>query len=152
MIFHNQPLYGAISKREILIIEDNPDDQSLILHALNQANIQNPLVFMRDGWEALQHLAMKYGIPREFPCLVILDLALPSLNGLKLLRQLRGNPKTRRIPIIVLTGSIEARDLYDSYYYGANSYIAKDGDPATFFDKIQCLCHYWLDVCQLPVS
>jgi len=136
--------------RSILIVEDNSDDTLLLQGALDAANVNCPLVLTKDGKEAEDYLFKLSEGNDQLPGLIFLDLTLPSLSGMKLLQDLRANPATRRIPVIVITGSQEQQDLLDSYNSGANSYVRKGGHIAEFHEKIKCLCRYWLEVCRLP--
>jgi two-component system, response regulator len=138
--------------RSILVVEDNDDDQLVLANALQMARVDSPLVFVKDVQSAKEYLWQASNDVDTTPCLVLLDLSLPLQGGLEFLQAIRSEPKTRRIPVIVLTGSREQQDLIDSYSYGANSYIAKTGNLAKFYDKISCMCMYWLDICQLPSS
>jgi two-component system response regulator len=140
----------TMNNRAILIVEDNVDDQFLILNALEAARVQNPTVVLETGEEALSYLNDNASSPRSLPCMVMLDLTLPPQNGLDVLKAIRSHPGTRRIPVIVLTGSSREQDREASYANGANSYVTKEGNLDAFFEKIQCLCNYWLDICQLP--
>lgn len=145
-------LFRFMDNRPILIVEDNQDDQLLLAKALEAANISSPVKFMTDGKEAEEYLFKTVKKPATMPCLIFLDLSLPEIGGIELLRSLRSRSETRRIPVIVFTGSSQQRDLLDSYSYGANSYIVKGGTTEDFFDKINCLCNYWLHICKLPTS
>lgn len=138
--------------RPILIVEDNADDQLLLANALEAAQITNPMKFVKDGKQAEEYLFKSIKKTSAMPCLVFLDLTLPEIGGLVLLKELRSRPETRRIPVIVFTGSHQQSDLLDSYTNGANSYIVKGGSMEDFYDKINCLCNYWLRICKLPAS
>ncbi|MCE3234492.1 MAG: two-component system response regulator [Vampirovibrio sp.] len=138
--------------RPILIVEDNSDDQLLLANALEAADITSPIKFVKNGKEAQDYLFKQANKPSALPCLVFLDLTLPEIGGMALLKELRATPETRRLPVIVFTGSHQQKDLLDSYSYGANSYVVKGGTAEDFYDKIHCLCHYWLHICKLPAS
>lgn len=142
--------HATMDHRAILIVEDNLDDTLLLEDALKAANVNCPLVFTQDGKEAEAYLFNVSESNDLLPGLIFLDLTLPSLSGMKLLQELRANPATRRIPVIILTGSHEQRDLINSYNAGANSYVMKGGHIEEFHEKIKCLCRYWLEVCSLP--
>ena len=132
----------------ILLIEDNPDDEALTLRALKKSNILNEVVVARDGAEALDYLFCR-GMhanrePQRLPELVLLDLKLPKVDGLEVLKQLRAEESTRRMPVVILTSSNEQRDIFASYDLGANSYIRKPVDFTQFTDAVRQLGVYWL--------
>ncbi len=135
-------------KRIVLLVEDNPDDEALTLRALKKNNILNEVVVARDGSEALDYLLGAAGTaPRirlDQLAVVLLDLKLPKVNGLEVLRRLRADPRTKRLPIVVLTSSKEEKDLVSAYDSGANSYVQK---PVEFADFVRAAGHlglYWL--------
>jgi two-component system response regulator len=134
--------------KSILLVEDNPDDAKLTLRAFKQNNMPHPVVVVRDGVEALEFLfargahAERAGKP--LPTLIILDLKLPKLDGLGVLRALRGDERTRLIPVVILTSSKEEQDLIQSYSLGANSYVRKPVDFAEFQEAVRLLGIYWL--------
>jgi CheY-like chemotaxis protein len=132
----------------ILLVEDNPDDEALTIRALHKNNIVNEVVVARDGVEALDFLfaprAEAEEKPRELPQLVLLDLKLPRVDGLEVLRRIRSDPRTRLLPVVVLTSSREERDLVESYSLGANSYVRKPVDFVEFTDAVRQLGLYWL--------
>lgn len=132
----------------ILLVEDNPDDELLTLRALKKSNILNKVVVARDGVEALDYL---FGTgtyaerdTRLLPQVVLLDLKLPKMDGLEVLRQIRASELTALLPVVVLTSSDEEQDIVDSYRLGANSYIRKPVDFARFTEAVQQLGLYWL--------
>jgi CheY-like chemotaxis protein len=125
----------------IVLIEDNPDDETLTLRALKQHGIANEVVVLRDGVEALAWLL---AADAPAPQLVLLDLKLPRIDGLEVLRRLRSEPATALLPIVVLTSSDEERDLIESYRLGANSYIRKPVDFEQFTEAVRQLGLYWL--------
>jgi two-component system response regulator len=127
----------------ILLVEDNPDDVALTLRALRKNNIVNEVVVARDGVEALD-LLHGGGLGQRVPELVLLDLKLPKLDGIEVLRRIRANPDTRLLPVVVLTSSTEERDLVASYDSGANSCIHKPVDFENFVDAVRQLGLYWL--------
>jgi CheY-like chemotaxis protein len=139
---------------EILLVEDNPKDVELTLHALRKENLSNRIHVARDGEEALEFLFCEGAYSdRSFdhpPKLVILDLKLPKVNGLEVLRKLKNDTHTQAIPVTVLTSSKEDRDLVDSYKLGANSYIQKPVDFDQFRETVKQLGLYWLVVNQSP--
>jgi two-component system, response regulator len=131
--------------RTILLVEDNPDDVELTLRAFRKNNIANDIVVARDGAEALG-LLMGAG-PGEappLPAVVLLDLKLPRVDGLDVLRGIRGSERTRLLPVVVLTSSNEERDLVNSYSLGANSYVRKPVDFMEFMEAVKQLGLYWL--------
>jgi two-component system response regulator len=138
----------------ILLVEDNPDDADLTRRAFAKCNIANKLVVVRDGAEALDYLfatgAWSGRSEDEDPTLVLLDLKLPKINGLEVLRQLRGNPRTKLLPVIILTSSVEEQDVIRGYDLGANSYIHKPVDFLQFNEAVRQLSLYWLVLNQPP--
>jgi two-component system, response regulator len=140
---------------EILLVEDNPDDVELTLHALRKENLANSIHVARDGEEALAFLFCN-GIhkDRSFeqpPRLVLLDLKLPKVDGMEVLKRLKADPRTKTIPVVILTSSKEERDLMNGYGLGANSYIQKPVDFEQFRDTIKNVGLYWLVINQIPV-
>lgn len=139
---------------EILLVEDNPDDVELTLRAFAKSNIANEVVVARDGVEALDYLfatgphAGRASAP--LPQLVLLDLKLPRIDGLQVLERVRANPRTRLLPVVILTSSTEQRDLENGYKLGANSYIRKPVDFQEFLDAMRHLGLYWLLLNQAP--
>jgi CheY-like chemotaxis protein len=131
----------------ILLVEDNPDDEELTLRALRKQNIANEIVVARDGVEALDYLTKA---DNPLPNLVLLDLNLPKIGGLEVLQRLRAEPRTRFLPVVVLTSSDEDRDLIDGYRFGANSYVRKPVDFNQFLDAVRSLGLYWLVLNQVP--
>ncbi len=139
---------------EILLVEDNPDDVELTLHALRRHNLANHLEIVRDGAEALDFLfctgAYTHRRIDDRPRVVLLDLKLPKIDGLEVLRQLKADPRTRMIPVVVLTSSHEERDIVESYQLGVNSYIVKPVDFSQFAETVRQLGLYWLLINQPP--
>ncbi len=133
---------------EILLVEDNPDDVDLTLRAFRKSKIANDIVVMRDGVEALDYLfatgtyAGRAGAP--LPQVVLLDLKLPRMDGLQVLERIRANPKTKLLPVVILTSSTEQRDLLSGYSLGANSYIRKPVDFQAFLEAVHQVGMYWL--------
>ncbi len=125
----------------ILLVEDNPDDVDLTLRALKKNNVVNEVVVTHDGVEALEYLHREGS---RLPEVVLLDLKLPRLDGLELLQRIRAEPRTRRLPVVVLTSSTEERDLIASYERGCNSFIKKPVDFAQFLEAVRQLGLYWL--------
>jgi two-component system response regulator len=140
--------------KTILLVEDNPDDEKLTLLALRENNIVNHVDVVRDGAEALDYLFRTgpYAGTEHNPQLVLLDLKLPKVDGLEVLRRMRADVRTQMIPVVILTCSREERDLIAGYRSGANSYICKPVDFAQFIGAIQQLGLYWLVLNQVPSS
>lgn len=132
----------------ILLVEDDPDDELLIIRALEQHNILNEIIVAHDGVEALEFLSgtgMYQGRDVSIvPQVILLDLKLPRMDGLEVLRRLRANEQTRLLPVVVLTSSDEEKDIIESYKLGANSYVRKPVDFVEFADAVQQLGLYWL--------
>ena len=131
---------------QILLVEDNPDDEALTIRALKKQDVANEIVVARDGVEALDALLGRgpwAGAPVS-PQVVLLDLKLPKLDGLGVLRELRAQEATRLLPVVVLTSSDEERDLVESYRLGANSYVRKPVDFLAFVEAAKTLGLYWL--------
>src|SRR5690242_5571725 len=127
---------------ELLLVEDNPNDVELTLHVLKKHNLANSIHVARDGAEALEIL---FGsLPDGAPRLMLLDLKLPKIDGLQVLGRVKGDPRTKTIPVVVLTSSREDRDLSACYELGVNSYIVKPVDFAQFTAAVQQLSLYWL--------
>lgn len=137
-----------MSERVILLVEDNPDDEELTLRALQKSNILNPVHVARDGVEALDYLFARGTHAgrdtKQLPQVVLLDLKLPKLDGLEVLREIRSDVRTRRLPIVILTSSAEEQDVLSGYELGANSYIRKPVDFTQFVDAVKQLGLYWL--------
>lgn len=137
----------------VLLVEDNVDDEALTVRALHQANLANPIDVARDGQEALDFLfGTSSQPPGPAPDLVLLDLKLPRVDGLEVLRQIRSNERTRRVPVVILTSSSEERDLVSGYDLGANSFVQKPVGFDDFRDAVTRLGIYWLMVNRLPPS
>jgi len=136
----------------ILLVEDNPDDELLTLRALAKNHIANPVVVARDGVEALAYLMGTPEAPAAgpLPSLVLLDLKLPKLDGLEVLQRIRATPRTRRVPVVVLTSSKQESDLVEAYDRGANSYVRKPIDFAEFVDAVGRLGLFWLMLNEAP--
>lgn len=137
----------------ILLVEDNPDDEALTLRAFAKNNIGNRIVVVRDGAEALDWLFKRerhQGRSEPDPQVVLLDLKLPKIDGLEVLRQIRENPRTRLLPVVILTSSKEESDLLRGYELRANSYIRKPVDFARFVESVRELGMYWLVLNEPP--
>jgi two-component system response regulator len=137
-----------MSDKVILLVEDNPMDEELTLRALKKSNVLNPVAIARDGVEALDYLFMR-GIhasrpPSASPQVILLDLKLPKIDGLEVLKALRAHEQTKLLPVVVLTSSNEEQDLIRSYSLGANSYIRKPVDFEQFVEAVRQLGLYWL--------
>lgn len=143
-------------EKMILLVEDNADDEELTIRALKKNNVTNSLVVARDGEEALDFLfgtgAYAGRDTAVVPGLVLLDLKLPKIDGLEVLRRIRADERTRRMPVTVLTSSKEEQDLIKSYDLGANSYIRKPVDFNQFTEAVRQLGMYWLMLNEVPTS
>ena len=138
----------------ILLIEDNPDDEALTLRALGRNNVGNEVVVVRDGQEAVEWFT-RTGVhatrdTSKQPALILLDLKLPKMDGLEVLRHIRQNPETALIPVVILTTSDEEQDRLKSYVNGANSYIRKPVDFAHFMEAVRQVGLYWLVLNEPP--
>lgn len=141
-------------QKSILLVEDNPDDEALTLRALKKNNIQSRVVVAHDGAEALDYL---FGTGAHasrdqdlLPALILLDLKLPKVDGLEVLRQIRAHQRTKLLPIVILTSSQEEQDILNGYSLGANSYIRKPVDFAQFNEAVRHLGLYWLMLNEPP--
>jgi two-component system, response regulator len=139
---------------EILLVDDDPNDVQLALHALKGEKLGNHVEVARDGEEALDFLFCRGSqgdrAPHDRPKLVLLDLKLPKVDGLEVLREIKSNPQTRALPVVVLTSSREEKDMVESYQLGVNSYIQKPVDFDQFRVAVRTLGLYWLVVNQPP--
>jgi two-component system response regulator len=136
---------------EILLVEDNPNDLELMLHALQENRVANQMRVARDGAEALELIFGTHGQPGSVsPRVVLLDLKLPKVDGLEVLRRIKADPRTRLIPVVVLTSSRQERDIVESYQLGVNSYIVKPVDFEQFTAAVKELGLYWLLLNELP--
>ena len=140
---------------EILLVEDNPSDEELTLHALEKYKFTNKIFVVRDGAEALEYIfgTGKYS-KRDNNChpkVILLDLKLPKVDGLEVLRRIKADPKTNHIPIVVLTSSTQETDIVESYKLGVNSYIVKPVDFKQFTESIREIGMYWLLLNKPPV-
>jgi len=139
---------------EILLVEDNPDDVELAVHALRRENLANHIEIARDGEEALDFLFCRgRHKDRSFqapPRLVLLDLKLPKVDGLEVLKEVKSDPRTKAIPVVIITSSREEQDLVNGYKLGVNAYIQKPVDFAQFREMVKRLGMFWLVVNQPP--
>jgi len=146
----------AIAPRTILLVEDNADDEELTLRALARNNIGNRVVVVRDGQEAVDWLEGNGSHAgrdaSEVPALILLDLKLPKIDGLEVLRRVRANARTAIVPVVILTSSKEDRDRASGYQGGANSYVQKPVDFTSFVDAVRQLGMYWLMLNEPPPS
>ena len=140
----------------ILLVEDNPDDQALTLRALQKNNIRNRVVIRQDGAEALDYLFCQGADagrdPRDAPQVILLDLKLPKIDGLEVLRRIRADERTRLLPVVILTSSKEEQDMIKGYGYGANTYVRKPIDFNQFVEAVNQLGLYWLVLNEPPPS
>lgn len=143
-----------MTARTILLVEDNPDDAALTLRAFRKNNIQNDIRIAHDGAEALECLlgVGSDGLPLPPPAVVLLDLKLPKIDGLEVLRRIRAEERTRLLPVVILTSSKEETDLISGYRLGANSYVRKPVDFGAFLDATRQLGLYWLVLNEVPPS
>jgi two-component system, response regulator len=140
---------------EILLVEDNANDEMLALHAFKRQNIANAVYVVRDGAEALEYVfctGAYAGRRFENPKVILLDLKLPKVEGIEVLRQIRNNPRTRMIPVVALTASNEERDIVETYRLGVNSYIVKPVDFGRFNEVAKTLGVYWLLLNRQPAT
>ncbi len=140
---------------EILLVEDNPNDIELTLHALRKNLLANPIHVVRDGAAALDFLFARgeyaHRDINHIPKVILLDIKLPKVDGLQVLGEIKGDPRTRTIPVVVLTSSREERDVVESYRLGVNSYIVKPVDFERFCDAVREVGLYWVLLNQPPV-
>jgi two-component system, response regulator len=141
---------------EILLVEDSPDDADLAIHALRREHLANNIIVARDGAEALDFLFCRESFAdRSFehpPKLILLDLKLPKVDGIEVLQQIKDDPRTRSIPVVILTSSREEQDLVRSYDLGANSYIQKPVDFEKFRETVKTVGLYWIVINQRPLA
>ena len=139
---------------DILLIEDNPEDVEITLRAFRKNHIANNIHVVRDGEEALECLFSTGRYAESSPCvntkLILLDLKLPKVDGLEILQKCKSDPRTKNIPVVVLTSSREERDLVQSYNYGVNSYVVKPVDFPQFTEAVRQLGLYWVLLNQVP--
>ena len=142
--------------KKILLVEDNPDDQELILMALDDGHIPNEIVALSDGAQALDYLFGRGAYAgrevSDTPLFLLLDLKLPKVNGLEVLQQLRADPRTSFIPVVILTSSNEERDVFASYQNRVNSYVRKPVELDQFTEAVKKLKLYWVILNETPPS
>ena len=142
------------TNRNILLVEDNPDDVELTLRALKQYNIRNEIAVVRDGAEALDYLFATGTYSNRdtsvMPAVVILDLKLPKVDGLEVLQRMRADERTKLVPVVILTSSREEQDMINGYKFGANSYVRKPVDFTQFVEAARQLSLYWLVINEPP--
>ena len=145
---------SATKDKIILLVEDNPDDEELTMRALKKNNISNEIVVARDGAEALDYLFARGKYSKRdtsiMPQLILLDLKLPKIDGIEVLKQIRSDDRTKLLPVVILTLSKEQQDLVDGYSSGANSYIRKPADFKEFVKAVGQLGLYWLVLNESP--
>ena len=138
----------------ILLVEDNPDDEALALRALKKSNLANDIAVARDGVEALDYIFCEGTQAdrdnHDLPVVVLLDLKLPKVDGLEVLKRIKSDERTRRMPVVVMTSSSEEQDIVNSYDFGANSYIRKPVDFNQFTEAVAQLGLYWLVMNEVP--
>ena len=139
-----------MAEKVILLVEDNPDDEALTIRAFKKNNILNTVLVARDGAEAIDYLFGTGGRDTCTPAVILLDLKLPKLDGLEVLRRIRSDDRTRLLPVVILTSSKEDQDLVGCYALGANSYIRKPVDFAQFIEAVRQLGLYWLVLNEPP--
>lgn len=143
-----------MTEQTILLVEDSSSDEELTLRALKKSNIANRVVVTRDGAEALDYLFAQGAFadrdPRDLPQVVLLDLNLPKIGGLEVLRRIRADDRTKLLPVVILTSSSEDKDLLVGYASGANSYVVKPVDFTQFADAVRQLGMFWLVINQPP--
>lgn len=138
--------------RPVLIVEDNADDEALAREAFRRAGVDNPVVVTRDGRAALDWLLAALESPQQFelPALILLDINLPLITGIEVLRRMRAHPQLATLPVVMLSTSREARDLRDCYRAGANAFICKPVEFSVFQEVVQKLADFWLRVNEMP--
>jgi two-component system, response regulator len=143
-------------KVDIILVEDNPDDAELSIRALNKNRIANALVHLKDGQEALDYIFCK-GVYenrniKDIPKVILLDIKMPRVDGIEVLKRIKADPCTKMIPVVLLTSSKEEKDILESYQLGVNSYIVKPVNFDSFVKAVSDLGLYWLLLNQLPAN
>lgn len=145
-----------MNRKVILLVEDNPDDEALTLRALKKNRLSNEVIVARDGEEAINYLfALSSFVGRDitdWPAVVLLDIQLPKVGGLDVLKRIRSDERTRRMPVVILTSSKEERDLIQSYDLGVNSYVRKPVNFDEFVKAVSQIGLYWLILNEMPAS
>jgi len=138
--------------KRILIVDDSPKDVELTIAALGENNLANEVIVAEDGEEALDYLYKrgKFANNDGFPAVILLDIKMPKMNGIEVLKHIRSDPQFKLIPVIMVTSSREEKDLVESYKLGANSYVVKPVDIVQFIDAIKVLGQYWAIINQTP--
>lgn len=143
-----------MNEKIILLVEDNPRDEALTLRALKKKNVSCKVVVVHDGAEALDYLFAtgRYSSrdPRDLPTVVLLDLKLPKIDGIEVLKRIRAADRMKLLPVVILTSSDEQRDLVEGYKYGANSYVRKPVEFGEFSEAVTQLGLYWLTINDVP--
>lgn len=145
----------TVDVKRILLVEDNPKDVELTLSALAENNLANEVVIAEDGEEALDYLYRRGKFAdhqNENPVVILLDIKMPKIDGIEVLRQIRSDPKLKLIPVIMVTSSSEERDIIESYNLGANSYVVKPVDIIQFIEAIKNLGQYWVVINKPPLA
>lgn len=135
---------GGGRGKDVILVEDNPDDEELTLRALDKAKVANKVIVARDGAEALELIFSRCSSDQPHPALVLLDLKLPKVDGLEVLRRIRADERTRLIPVVILTSSAEQEDILTGYRNGANGYVRKPVKFADFAEAVSALGMFWL--------
>jgi CheY-like chemotaxis protein len=154
-LHRNQKDAGVfVDQRKILLVEDNPTDETLLMRALQKAGITNPLIRAKDGLEAIQYLfaegRYEFRDPMDLPAIVLVDLNLPRMDGLEVLRRMRADYRTKLIPVAIFTSSTEEQDLINGYSLGANSYVRKPLEFSQFSKVVAQLVSYWTTLNEPP--
>jgi two-component system, response regulator len=144
------PGEAVINSRHVLLVEDNDDDEELTKMALRKGNITNEVIVARDGAEAIEAIFGSSDEEPELPTLTLLDLKLPKIDGLEVLRRIRTDERTRLMPIVILTASKEQEDVIESYQLGANAYVRKPIDFSRFVEAVRTLGLFWLILNEPP--
>ncbi len=143
-----------LEELEILLVEDNPTDAELTMRALKRKNLANRLVWVKDGEEALDFIYAQGQFadrnPEDLPRLILLDLRMPKVDGLEVLKEIKAHEKTRKIPVVVLTSSQEDQDVVESYKLGVNSYVSKPVEFDDFLEAVSTLGLYWMLINKPP--
>ncbi|MBV9575972.1 MAG: response regulator [Gammaproteobacteria bacterium] len=139
-----------ISSVEILLVEDNPEDAELTMRAFKKNNVTNNILHLKDGEEAINYLFPENQPTNHPPKVILLDLKLPKVDGIQILKRLKTNEQTKMIPVVILTSSQEEKDIVESYKLGVNSYVTKPVEFEKFIDAVARLGLYWLILNQPP--